>query len=129
MRKALSAKKRFYVLARDHYRCRYCGAGAETAKLHVDHVVPVAAGGTDDTWNLTAACQDCNLGKRAQMPSDLVVREIREVEAARRAEETYACMRCSKPTTDDECESCTIISVTSWMAGFEAGEASRRRLQ
>ena len=31
------------------------------------HIVPVAAGGTDDPANLVAACQDCNLGKSDQV--------------------------------------------------------------
>jgi 5-methylcytosine-specific restriction endonuclease McrA len=31
--------------------------------LHVDHVVPVAAGGTASEDNLRAACEECNLGK------------------------------------------------------------------
>ena len=31
--------------------------------LHVDHVVPVAAGGTTSEDNLLTACEECNLGK------------------------------------------------------------------
>lgn len=54
---------RFEVLKRDGFRCRYCGANAASTLLHVDHVVPIAEGGTDDPENLVAACADCNLGK------------------------------------------------------------------
>lgn len=54
---------RFEVLTRDGYRCRYCGAGASTATLHMDHVVPLSAGGRDDVANLVTACIDCNYGK------------------------------------------------------------------
>lgn len=31
--------------------------------MHVDHVLPVSKGGTDDLANLVAACTECNLGK------------------------------------------------------------------
>lgn len=31
--------------------------------LHVDHIVPVCAGGDNDVDNLTTACDACNLGK------------------------------------------------------------------
>jgi len=59
----LSARVRFFVLNRDGFRCKYCGASADDARLHVDHVVPRVAGGDDDPSNLVAACDRCNLGK------------------------------------------------------------------
>ncbi|WP_412758748.1 HNH endonuclease [Metabacillus fastidiosus] len=31
--------------------------------MHVDHVIPVSKGGTDNRNNLVTACQDCNSGK------------------------------------------------------------------
>lgn len=63
MRRPMAAETRFAVLKRDGYRCRYCGRGADSVELHVDHIVPVASGGSDDQSNLAAACIDCNLGK------------------------------------------------------------------
>lgn len=42
--------------------CGYCGAMAE----QIDHIVPVAAGGTGEWDNLTAACGDCNRRKYAR---------------------------------------------------------------
>lgn len=59
----LSKAIRFEVLARDGFRCRYCGAAAPDAVLVVDHVTPVFRGGEDDLSNLVAACTDCNSGK------------------------------------------------------------------
>jgi 5-methylcytosine-specific restriction endonuclease McrA len=58
---------RFAILERDGFRCRYCGAPAPEVRLHVDHVIPVIAGGSDDPENLVAACEDCNLGKSARV--------------------------------------------------------------
>lgn len=59
----ISPKLRFTVLLRDDFACRYCGARAPEARLHVDRIVPVADGGATAAWNLVAACQECNLGK------------------------------------------------------------------
>jgi hypothetical protein len=64
-RKSLSKKLRFEVLKRDLFKCRYCGKTAEEVPLHVDHVIPVASGGTNVIMNLVAACESCNLGKKA----------------------------------------------------------------
>lgn len=55
---------RFQILRRDGFRCRYCGASpSDGIRLVVDHIVPVADGGTDDWDNLAAACHECNAGK------------------------------------------------------------------
>lgn len=62
-RKGMSQRLRFAVLTRDGFKCRYCGAPAPDVRLTVDHVIPVAKGGTDDMDNLVAACEDCNGGK------------------------------------------------------------------
>lgn len=40
-------------------RCTYCGGGCET----VDHVVPLARGGTNYEGNLVPACRRCNSSK------------------------------------------------------------------
>jgi 5-methylcytosine-specific restriction protein A len=47
---------RLRILTRDQWLCRLCGAWANT----VDHVIPRAAGGTDDDWNLRALCMPCH---------------------------------------------------------------------
>lgn len=71
-RKKIGKRLRFEILKRDGFRCRYCGATPVTSLLHVDHVVPVAEGGTNDPANLVAACSGCNLGK-----SDVTIEESR----------------------------------------------------
>lgn len=62
-RKPLSKRLRYMVLRRDGFACQYCGAKAPDVRLHVDHIVPLARGGTDDIRNLRTACADCNGGK------------------------------------------------------------------
>ena len=64
LRDPISAQLRFRVLQRDAFRCQYCGRAArDGATLHLDHVVPVAAGGPTTEGNLVTACEVCNLGK------------------------------------------------------------------
>lgn len=60
---AVSKRLRFEILRRDDFRCRYCGLKAEAAELRVDHVIPVALGGSDEPANLVTACEPCNTGK------------------------------------------------------------------
>lgn len=61
-RQALSIRKRFLVFKRDKYRCRICKATG--VELEVDHIVPVAEGGSDALDNLQTLCFRCNRGKR-----------------------------------------------------------------
>lgn len=65
-RKAISKRIRFEVFKRDGFACVYCGNHPPQILLHVDHVVAVAAGGTNDIDNLVTACEPCNLGKGAR---------------------------------------------------------------
>lgn len=69
-RKAISKKLRFEVFKRDGFKCQYCGKSAPDVVLHVDHIDPVAKGGSADILNLITSCQDCNLGKGARTLSD-----------------------------------------------------------
>jgi len=73
MREPVSKKLRFQVLRRDRFACRYCGAKAGDAKLHIDHRVPVKHGGKTVIENLYAACQPCNLGKGTMAVDDVPI--------------------------------------------------------
>ena len=67
---------RLAVLIRDGFRCVYCGATKEDARLEVDHVIPVCKGGTNDIGNLVASCRECNIGKGGKMLIDIVDSDI-----------------------------------------------------
>ena len=55
---------RHEVFKRDGYKCVECGASKEDgATLHVDHIIPVSKGGTDELDNLQTLCSKCNLNK------------------------------------------------------------------
>jgi hypothetical protein len=66
-RRPLALRVRWAVLQRCDFTCQYCGRRAPDVVLHVDHIIPVARGGTDEQGNLTAACSDCNHGKKADL--------------------------------------------------------------
>lgn len=65
---SVSKRLRYEILRRDGFTCRYCGASAPDVALEVDHIIPVALGGTDNPRNLVAACVDCNSGKASSAP-------------------------------------------------------------
>lgn len=46
-------------------RCAYCLIEVTLESAHVDHVIPVADGGSNWPSNLVPACCSCNCGKRA----------------------------------------------------------------
>ncbi len=69
-RKQLPNALRFEILQRDGFRCRYCGRKSNKAELHVDHIHPLKAHGTDAKENLAASCRRCNLGKHAKVIAD-----------------------------------------------------------
>lgn len=74
---AVSKRTRFEVLRRDDYTCQYCGESAPTVTLHVDHVMPVALGGSDYPGNLVTACADCNSGKSSITPDSPIVEQVK----------------------------------------------------
>lgn len=60
----ISARLRFQILRRDSYRCQLCGrAQSDGVRLHIDHKVAVAKGGSTSEENLWVLCEPCNLGK------------------------------------------------------------------
>ena len=63
-RSKMNDSLRYDILKRDGFRCTICGASAEEgAKLHVDHIVPIAKGGKTMADNLRTLCSSCNFGK------------------------------------------------------------------
>ena len=62
-RQHIPRKLRHQVFQRDGYRCRECGATNKQTRLHVDHIKPVAKGGTNDLNNLQTLCEECNKAK------------------------------------------------------------------
>lgn len=69
-RRSISPRKRKEVFMRDGFRCRHCGATPADGKavfLEVDHIIPVARGGSSRVENLQTLCNACNAGKSDSM--------------------------------------------------------------
>lgn len=65
-RRNISPKVRREIFIRDGFKCQECGAYPGKDKsvcLHVDHIVPVAKGGSNESSNLRTLCDTCNFGK------------------------------------------------------------------
>ena len=90
---AVTKRVRFEVLRRDEYTCRYCRS--KENELTIDHVVPVALGGSDSPENLVAACRACNIGKSSSHPEATLVAEVTDeaIRHAERIKQAYAVLR------------------------------------
>lgn len=136
-RKPISKRLRFEIFSRDSFTCRYCGRQSDEVILHVDHVIPVCQGGTNDSENLVTSCADCNLGKSGKSiaqaaPSESdrlrIAQEMNEqVEAARRASESASARANRKQglvnfwcevTGRDVVDSATIATVFRYVQDF-----------
>ncbi len=56
------------ILARDGFRCQYCG---NTRHLTIDHIVPRSRGGASSWENVVTSCAPCNVRKGACLPSEV----------------------------------------------------------
>lgn len=92
---SISVRTRFEVFKRDRFTCSYCGRTPPEVLLEADHIIPRAAGGTDDLANLTTACATCNRGKAARLLEEgtaPVVGRATVEELAERVEQAKAYM-------------------------------------
>lgn len=62
-RRGFPAAVRRAVLKRDRGICRIGGPYCQVAGNEVDHIIPVAEGGTDTEANGQAACRPCHRAK------------------------------------------------------------------
>ena len=133
-REAIGARLRFEILRRCNFACYYCGVPAALGVkvLHIDHVIPVDLGGTNDPWNLVAACWDCNAGKTNGVPTpELIDRVMGDYCAYLESTQgvIVTCRFCSRPiqTLPDEdvsehCDLCDSIM----FYGYDAGSGRYR---
>lgn len=73
-REWISRAVRAQIYVRDGGQCRYCDVALATdGDWHIDHVLAVSRGGTNEPANLALACVTCNLKKAAGGPEKLRV--------------------------------------------------------
>jgi len=58
--------KRQRILIRDSYTCAVCRRVIWGPNAHVDHIIPLAEGGSDDESNLQVLCQSDHSKKTMQ---------------------------------------------------------------
>lgn len=67
---------RHYLFNRQHGACFFCGKPLNMGTLSVDHYLPKSASGTNDVFNLVAACKSCNAEKLNIVPMDVEPQHI-----------------------------------------------------
>lgn len=102
-RKKISKKTRFEVFKRDRFTCQYCGRMSPDVILEVDHIKPVANGGTNKMINLITSCRDCNRGKGKTKLSDnaeLKKQQAELIDLADKREQTEMMIKWRDQLTD-----------------------------
>ncbi len=70
--RGISPQLRSDILERNGFTCQLCGAAAgdtdpfnpaRKVRLHIDHIIPISQGGTNDRNNLRTLCSACNQGR------------------------------------------------------------------
>lgn len=56
--------------------CHYCGQKFQSRELTMDHVVPVARGGTSTPGNIVPACKGCNASKKLTTPVEELLKKL-----------------------------------------------------
>jgi len=56
--------------------CHYSKAHVGAAALTMDHVVPVARGGTSSKGNVVPACPACNQTKKIRIPAEQILDQL-----------------------------------------------------
>jgi hypothetical protein len=70
--------RRLMILARDRHACVYCVTALSEENFVLDHLVPVAKGGTNRKHNLVAACEVCNRRRSDSDPVQFLRENYRE---------------------------------------------------
>lgn len=64
--------------------CVYCGKDIDDKTGTVDHVIPVARGGSFELDNLVGSCKTCNEAKGDKLPTDFIFSQHIKVTLARK---------------------------------------------
>lgn len=95
--RTISPQLRTEILERNGFTCQRCGSGPgdqdpfnpdRKVRLHVDHILPISQGGTDDRANLRVLCSACNQGRRdVQAPSETALNVLAKIRKLSKGEQ------------------------------------------
>ena len=60
--------------------CHYCSGKFAAKELTMDHIVPIARGGTSTQGNIVPACRACNQKKKLETPAERLLKELAKKE-------------------------------------------------
>jgi hypothetical protein len=63
-------KTRIPIYNRDGGSCVYCGIIVDVDSFYVDHIIPIAKGGSNESHNLATSCNSCNIKKGGRTPEE-----------------------------------------------------------
>jgi|WetSurMetagenome_2_1015567.scaffolds.fasta_scaffold71287_1 hypothetical protein len=133
-RTSLSKKIRFEVFKRDKFTCQYCGEKSPDVILEVDHIDPVAKGGSNDLINLITSCKNCNRGKRDIKLDDSTVlnkqrQQLEELEERREQIKMMLDWRKSLDTLEDDTLGITVDYIESKIPGFSLNDTGQDNIK
>lgn len=71
-RRTFSKTERVLIYNRNKGKCAICGDFVPCDTFTVDHIIPLAKGGTNDLDNLQRSCEVCNRIKQDILPENLM---------------------------------------------------------
>lgn len=71
-------KSQWWLTQKNRGVCHYCKKQVKPALLTMDHVIPLARGGTSTQGNLVPSCRECNQAKKLSTPVDDLFRRLDE---------------------------------------------------
>lgn len=66
------------ILARDGWKCQYCGRKVSTESMTQDHVLPRSQGGKTCWENIVTCCEDCNAMKANRTPQQAKMQLVKK---------------------------------------------------
>jgi len=69
-------KSNWWVALVNRGVCHYCEKKFAPKDLTMDHVVPLARGGTSTQGNIVPACRECNRDKKLETPVERLLKKL-----------------------------------------------------
>jgi 5-methylcytosine-specific restriction protein A len=67
--------------------CHHCGGKFKASELTMDHLIPLARGGTSAKGNIVCSCRSCNQSKKLETPVDDLFEQLERERGSRGSSE------------------------------------------